>query len=213
MTKVKKLKVLFSFLRLPDDGLVSRLNAIHDSIAGNAAFPSPPVDLAAFKAAISNYAASIVVALDGSKQAIGNKKKLREVAVNMVEQLGHYVEANSNDDPVTFVSSGFEIRPTNRVPPLPLDQPQISRVDQGKSGELLVKVTPVQRARHYEIRYGALGTGGTPATTFGSTAIASAQKAASVDNLTPGTTYTFQVRAYGKLGFTEWSNPVQRMCI
>lgn len=113
--------MLFSFLRLPDDGLVSRLNAIHDSIAGNAAFPSPPVDLAAFKAAISNYAASIVVALDGSKQAIGNKKKLREVAVNMVEQLGHYVEANSNDDPVTFVSSGFEIRPTNRVPPLPLE--------------------------------------------------------------------------------------------
>ena len=29
----------------------------------------------------------------------------------------------------------------------------------------------------------------------------------------PGTTYTFQVRAYGTPGFTEFSQPVQRMVI
>jgi len=46
----KEVESVFSFLRLPDDPLVSCLNAIHDTIAGNAAFPNPPVDLA-FKTA------------------------------------------------------------------------------------------------------------------------------------------------------------------
>ena len=34
-----------------------------------------------------------------------------------------------------------------------------------------------------------------------------------LNNLTPGGTYTFQVRAYGKLGYSDWSEPVNRMCI
>jgi hypothetical protein len=38
-------------------------------------------------------------------------------------------------------------------------------------------------------------------------------EAVPVENLTPGTTYMFQVRAYGKLGYTDWSQPVQRMVI
>ena len=33
------------------------------------------------------------------------------------------------------------------------------------------------------------------------------------NGLTPGATYTFQVRAYSKLGFTGWSDSVSRMCI
>ena len=115
MTKVKKLKALFDFLRLPDDGFVSRLTAIHDAMPGNAAFPNPPVDLAVFKTAIATYSATVVTALDGSKQAIATKTKLREGLVKMAELLGHYVEATCNDDPVTFTSSGFEIRSTVRL--------------------------------------------------------------------------------------------------
>src|SRR5712692_4334794 len=41
-TIVKKLKVLFDFLRLPSDGFVSRLTQIHDKMAGNPAFPNSP---------------------------------------------------------------------------------------------------------------------------------------------------------------------------
>jgi len=32
-----------------------------------------------------------------------------------------------------------------------------------------------------------------------------------VDGLTPGATYAFQVRARGRLGFTDWSDSVTRM--
>src|SRR5437763_2179236 len=128
MTKAKKLKAVFDFLPLPADGFVSRLTAIHDKMFGNAAFPNPPVELAAFMTAITTFAASAVVALDGSKQAIATMKKQHEGLVKMAELLGHYVEATCNNDPVTFTSSGFAMRSTTRVPPQLLAQPTIVRV-------------------------------------------------------------------------------------
>jgi hypothetical protein len=57
-TAMNKLKALFDFLRMPDDRFVSRQTAIHDKLLGNPAFPNPPVDLAAFLAAITTFAAS-----------------------------------------------------------------------------------------------------------------------------------------------------------
>jgi len=211
-TVVKKLKALFDFLRMPDDGFVSRLTATHDKMLGNTSFPNPPVDLAAFLTAITTFASSVVLALDGSKQANAVKKKQREGLVKMAEQLGHYVEAASNNDPVTFTSSGFEIRSANRAPQQSLAQPTIVSVDQGKTGELLVSVASVQNARVYQINYAPASTGGvTPV--WATVTIATARKAVSVANLTPGTTYIFQVRAFGHPGFTDWSQPVQRMCI
>ena len=212
-TKVKKLKALFDFLKLPDDGFVSRLTSIHDKMLGNASFPTPPVDLAAFLAAITTYAASVVAALDGSKQAKAVKTKQHEGLVKMAELLGHYVEATSNNDHAVFTSSGFDIRPTTHVPPQPLPQPVVSSLDQGKAGELLVSVPPVPKARIYQIQYAALGAGGAPPAMFTTITVASTKKAVPVANLTPGTIYVFQVRAFGKLGFTDWSQSAQRMLI
>jgi len=211
-TIVKKLKVLFDFLRLPSDGLVSRLTQIHDKMAGNPAFSNPPVDLAVFLTAITTYSASVVAALDGSKQVKAIMKKQREGLVKMAEQLGHYVEAASNNDPVTFTSSGFEIRSTARVPTPPLAQPPINSVDQGKSGEMLVNVGPVQNARIYEVEYAPVSTGGT-SPVWTKMTVATVRKPVPVQDLTPGTTYLFHVRAFGTPGFTDWSQPVQRMCI
>jgi len=207
-----KLKARSSFRRLSDGSFVSRLNAIHDAMAGNPAYPNPPVNLADFKTAIIDYGASIVTALDGGKQAVAEKRKRRDLVVKMVEQLAHYVEANCNDDAATFTSSGFEFRSGVRVPPQPVDQPSIVRIDQGQTGQLLVNVTRVPKARVYEIRYGPPGSGTSPAP-WPSITVGSARKATPVNNLTPGTTYAFQVRAYGNLGFTDWSRPVERMCI
>jgi hypothetical protein len=35
----------------------------------------------------------------------------------------------------------------------------------------------------------------------------------SIGNLTPGTTYSFQVRALSKLGYSGWSDSANRMTI
>ena len=210
MTKVKKLKALFDFVRVPDETFVSRLTVIHDKMFGNTAFPTPPVDLAVFKTGITSYAAAAAAALDGGKQAKADKKKQYDALVKMAEQLGHYVEAASNNDPVMFTSSGFEIRSTSRVPTPPLAQSAIDSVDQGKSGEMLVG--PVQNARLYEVEYAPVSTGGT-SPVWAKITVATVRKPVPVQDLTPGTTYLFHVRAFGKPGFTDWSQPVQRMCI
>ena len=67
------------------------------------------------------------------------------------------------------------------------------------------------KAGVYELRYAPLGTDGAPST-WGSATLTAARNAAPVNRLTPGTTYAFQVRALGKLGYTDWSDSATRMC-
>ena len=108
MTKLKRIKASLGFARTPHAALVARLNAVHDGMSGNPAYPSPPVDLATFKTAIDSYAASVTEALDGGKKAITVKNQQREAVIKMAEQLGHYVQATCRDDLATFTSSGFQ---------------------------------------------------------------------------------------------------------
>ena len=42
--------------------------------------------------------------------------------------------------------------------------------------------------------------------------ISTTRPATRLENLTPGTRYVFQARALTKSGFTDWSQPVTRMC-
>jgi hypothetical protein len=210
VTKLKKIKASLGYAKLPDADLVSRLNAVHDGLSGNPAYPNPTVDLATFKAAIESYTFSVAVALDGGKKAVTEKNKQREIVIAMLQQLGHCVEANCKGDMATFMSSGFQAVSNTRTSPLPLSQPGISKIDQGNTGQLLVVVKSVPKALAYELQYAALGTGGTPGPW--TTATLTSAKAV-VNSLTPGTIYSFQVRALGRLGHTDWSDSVSRMCI
>ena len=109
------------------------------------------------------------------------------------------------------MSSGFEPLKTTRVPPQPLEPSAIRKVEQGSTGQLLVKVSCVPKARSYELRYASLDVGGAPGpwTSHPITAVASPT---SCNGLTPGAMYAFQVRALGRLGFTDWSHSVTKMC-
>jgi hypothetical protein len=112
----------------------------------------------------------------------------------------------------TFLSSGFRPRTTNRVAPQPLEQPMVVNLDQGNTGELLVSIKAVRKAKHYELHYGPVGADGATPTSWVTVMLPNA-KTATLNGLTPGTTYAFQVRAYGVLGYTKWSDSATRMCI
>src|SRR5207247_5160980 len=87
----------------------------------------------------------------------------------------------------------------------------ILKIDQVSTGQLLETIQSV-KTRSYELRYGPVPASG--ATLNWTTIVVPSTKPATpVNNLTPGTTYTFQVRAYGKLGFSDWSDAVERMVI
>jgi hypothetical protein len=192
--------------------ICSRLDIVVKGTDGNSAYPNPPVDIATVKAAGAAYAASIADALDGGKKALFERNKQRENVIHILRQLGRYVEINCKNDMGTFLSSGFECASKARVPSQPLTQPAIRSVEHGNAGQLLVSVTSVKGAYSYEVRYGAPAASGAAPASWLTTGFTSARSAAPVDSLTPGTTYVFQVRALGPLGYTDWSDAVNRMC-
>ncbi len=197
---------------MSDPVLLQRLNAVHDGMFNNPAYPTPPVDMPGFKTAIDAYTAASAAKLDGGKSATTLRDKRRTTVIAMYRSLGHYVEGACNNDMNTFVSSGFMLAATGqRTPPQPVAVPTIVSVDQGASGQLLVTIQPIKKALSYELQYGPVPVAGANASSI-TLRVASTRPATSINNLTPGGIYTFQVRAYGKLGLSDWSSSVQKMC-
>jgi len=173
-------------------------------------FSKLPVDLASYEAAIDAYKAAIPAAIDGSRTAIAQKNLLRNKAVNFYELNGKYVEQNCNDELATFLLSGYQAASTTKTPPAPLPLPAIGSVVPGPtSGQLKIIINPSPKAMNFVLRHGAVPSGGTPASWTEETI--PHKRPVMVSDLTPGTVYTFQVKALGRLGYTDWSDPVSRM--
>ena len=68
----------------------------------------------------------------------------------------------------------------------------------------------VAKAAVYHLRYAAVPSGGGAPATWTEQFITST-KPTIIEDLTPGTIFTFQVRPLGRLGFTNWSDAVNRM--
>ena len=211
-TTVKKIKAVLGFGKTSDADLLKVLESVLQGMTNNSAYPNPPVALTDFKSAIDSFSVLVTDALDGGKKVNSAKRKQREVVVKMVTQLGHYVEAACNDDVATFDTSGFTAVSTVRTPPQPVSGAKISWVDRGaNSGQVLVRISPITGAVSYELRYGLVGNGGAPPATWTTLPLAGT-KTVTVDNLTPGASYAFQVRGLGRLGYSDWSDLVTFIC-
>ena len=124
-------------------------------------------------------------------------------------KLKHYVEDNCENDLAILLSSGFQAASATRVRS-PLANPSILGIDRGNSDELMLKVTPIARAKCYEVRSAVLGNGNI-AGAWQQAGIFTSSRI-TIANLVPTTIYMFQVRAIGATGTTEWSDPVSHMC-
>jgi hypothetical protein len=205
--RVKKIKPLLNFSKFTDNDFAKRLHAIRDGITGNSAFPTPPVDMTVFKSSVELYDTLITDALDGGKKAISAKRKQREIVTKLAIQLGHYVWAAANNDLAVFNTSGFEVAQNTKTPPQPLSKASFQYLDRSPmSGQIVIKPKSQDGAISYDVHYNALPAGAVSALTLPS------PKAATISNLTPGTTYQFQIRALGKLGYSDWSDPTTFIC-
>jgi len=180
----------------------------------NPHFPKPPVDLGLFKAKIDKYSAAITATMGGAKIAFAQRDSLREDLTKMLLNLVGYVEHQSQKDPAIFAASGIEALPNARLPHWPLDGPRIPKIDYGAvSGELLVWIPPsLRKIIKYDLRHAPVDAEGVPTGEWTETLVTSSQHPVSIKNLKPGTVYVFQVRALGKLGQTDWSDSVTKMC-
>jgi hypothetical protein len=182
-------------------------------LTGNLNFQNPPVDLNVFRTKLDAFAAAIADAKDGGRKAITLRNHIGGEIVQTMKVLAFYVELNCQNDMNIFLGSGFTPRSTTRTPPQALEPTIVIGVDQGVSGEFKVSMKSVRRARNYQARSGQVGAGGATPTTWSIVTVPNAKTAALISGLTPGVTYAIQVRAYGALGYTEWSDSAVRMAI
>jgi hypothetical protein len=204
---IKKIKAKLGFQRVSDSDVLTAGNTAYVGLLNNPAYPNTPVALPVFRQALDSFSALIVDAEDGGKKAISAKQKQRAAVVKMYTQLGHYVEAACDDDLATFTTSGFTAVSQTRTPPQPLETAKFSWIDRGpNSGQAVVKVESQTGAVAFDMRYALEGSGGTLG--VWTTLTLTSTKKATISGLTPAGTYQFQVRALGKLGYTDWSASV-----
>jgi hypothetical protein len=123
--------------------------------------------------------------------------------------LGRYVQIMSDNDPAIFNSSGFPAASTTKAPPQPLPVPVIKKVSHGTAGQLLVFVKGHRKAKSYDLRYAPI-VNGVP-NNWITISMTSIKAAIPINGLMPGTTYAFQARALGKLGYTDYTDSATSM--
>ena len=107
-TKLNIIQPSLGLVRLSDGDLLSRTNALHDGMVDNTAYPSPPVSMRDFKAALDAYTAAVAATLDGGKSATAERDKCRAEVIIMLRLLAHYVEGARKNDMATFLLCSAE---------------------------------------------------------------------------------------------------------
>ena len=204
---IQKIKAMLGFHRVSDSDVLKAGNTAYDGLLNNPAYPNTPVALPVFREALDTLSTLIVSAEDGGKKAISAKQNQRLAVIKMYTLLGHYVEAACGGDMAIFHTSGFTPVIRTRQVPQALGPVRFISIDRGPtSGQTVVKVESQSGVLAYDVRYALDGGGGTPGAW--STVTLTSSKKAAISGLTPAGIYQFQVRALGKLGYTDWSPPV-----
>ena len=191
--------------------LITTAGAVINGLTGNPSFPAPPVDMKTLQAAVDDLNAALAAQPQGGPSATAEKNNKKEALIALLRRLRHYVDENCGNDLSILLSSGFQAAVTTRVR-LPLANPSILNLGLGNSTELVLKVTPIAHAKSYEVRAAAVCADNTPGP-WQTVGMFTNSRSMTIDGLTPGTTYMFQVRAVGgSTRYTDWSNPVSRMC-
>ena len=204
-----RVRVADRFKRQSAEQLVTAAGAVIAGLTNNPAFPAPTVDLKTVQAAADDLNAALAAQAQGGTAATAEKNNRQEALITVLRKLKHYVEDTCGNDLSVLLSSGFQAAATTRNRS-PLANPSILSVDLGNSTELVLKVTPVARAKCYEVRSAAVGAGNVPSPWQCAGLFTSSRM--TIAGLVPGTTYSVQVRAVGAAGYTDWSNPVSRLC-
>ncbi len=205
--RMPQIRVSLGFAQAADHVIEELADEVLAGMTGNAAFPSPPVTLTGFTSANNTFSNARVAAAQGGPADTAAKDLAREEVVRQLRLLAGYVQERAESDMAKLLSSGFDAVSSNRASAA-LSKPHILDVINAGSGQLKLRVSPVQNARMYEVRQYSSGGQFVSAGVFNST------RDITLTGLTAGTTYTIEVRALGgATGHSEWSAPTSRMSL
>ncbi len=195
------------FARLADSALEPFAANTVKHMTDNAGFLTPRVPLTSITSAMNTFRANLAATLDGGRLATAKKNASRTALILLLRQQAAYVQSIAAMDLPLLLSSGFFSTKTDRTR-IELPKVELKKILTPQSDMFRIVVKPVITAAGYELRY-KNGTGDyIPAGMFTSS------RRILLTAITPGATYSVQVRAVGGLtGYGDWSDAVSHMAI
>ena len=201
-------RVSYVFIKAPDLKLIASVKTIITCLTGNAAFATLTGLLAELTTALTAFEAAVAAkAQNRNRLLTARRDEARETLLDVTRQTGAAVESIAMNDLPTLESSGFKAR-SKSTAQTPMAAPAILKAINLGSGQILLRLTPISKAKVYQTR---LSTDG--GNTWNSAGVYSTQaRRIILGNLVPGTIYMIQSRAIGgSSGHSDWSVPVSLM--
>jgi len=194
-----KAKVAIAFLnRDTDAALIVDSGRILAGMTANASYPAPVPALADVTTARNAFVAAVNG--QGGPLVVIARRQLRVQLVALLRSLALYVQQNCKGDALILLGSGYPVQKT-RQPAGQLSAPVNLRLVRGTiSGQLKARCNGVDQAGSYQWRY-ATAAAPTAWTEMDPTLSPSIV----LSGLLRGTDYVVQVRAFGRLGPSDWS--------
>lgn len=200
-------RVSLGFAQLPDADLSDFATTVVTKLTNNTSYPTPAVPLATITTDNNTFVAAMAAAAQGGTQLTAAKNAAREALMELLRSQAAYVLSTAQNDLEVILSSGFEVNKTDRTR-RPLTKPAITNIDNFASTQLMVRMSPVDNARSYEVRT-RVGSA-----EWQNAGVFTKSRGVLLDNLTPGATYDVQARAVGgTTGYSDWSDPVSHMAM
>ena len=207
-----KSKIKTGFLNEPDHRLEEIAGSVLKGMRNNPAFPDPPVTMADLEALLNGFSAALAAQKMGGKTVTIDKNTKREQLIQMLRELGAYVQMAAQNDEAALLTSGFEAASTTHAM-TELTKPTDVQLKNGNSGQLLMKIDPVANAHSYEIQYAVVTADGTQGD-WQSGGDYTNSRAIQISGLTPGTVYGVRIRAIGgTTGYSDWSDATSHRCL
>jgi hypothetical protein len=187
-----------------DTDLITFIQGILTAMTGNANFPTPMPALAAVTAALTDFQARIATITELQnqlRQAHTDKDTSRDTLEQLVTYLGNYVEIAAAGSDSKIESAGMPVRSPNTPVGLPAAPLNLNATASTYPGAIDLTWDPVPGAATYEIQCKVHGD----ASPF-TNAKSSTSSRTTIEGLTPGTQYAFQVRALGTADPSPYSD-------
>jgi hypothetical protein len=198
------------FSKIPKVELIPRVTNLVQNLREHPEhFGNPPIALDQVDADLEELARLNGEALDGARSVIAMRDAQREIVIEDMRRLVHYVEHVAAGDPAIFHLSGLD-KAYESYKRTPMLSERIRKIQQGKnSGELLIYIKADADARFHELQYGQM-VDGQPPVDWTQQFIPKVKSAFLLQGLIAGKVYAFQARfrSKSKDEFTDWSNAV-----
>ncbi|HYG37195.1 MAG TPA: fibronectin type III domain-containing protein [Cytophagales bacterium] len=195
-----KRKISRGYRKLNNGHLVTFTGHVSASMTGNVNFPTPVPSLAVFDAALEAYSTACTNYQRGNILTTTVRDETRRVLLENMDLLANYVELTVEFKETLLVTSGFDLVKEPSKRPIPSIPVILEIADGVKSGQIKLRVDSDAHVRNFTTLYKVTGSEVQPQYKFADT-----RRTITIDGLTAGQYYSFQVSAANAAGESGWS--------